>query len=342
MATRRQAIAKGRHRNRDAAIFTVSLAAHIAILAWFGSHIPDAYKLPTLEDPAAVDVELFTLPPEPPVEPIPEFALRQIEPQDIPQETPPPPPSVPPVVMPLPPRPQPIPTPTTPQQRTVIAPSPLPAPPRPAPPTPAPPRPVPPAPVQAPPSPAPPAVIPAPPTPAPPSPAIQPSPAPVAAPPAAQPAPPRPRKVDEEAPAANVAPLRMAPVPGPAAPPAGSGAPPSGGGGARTGDFAVRRDGIAPGPLPGAEGGLRAALRRSGVGCANQDAVKLTKAERDKCLERAGVNQAEATSPLLGINKGKLTAMDREKADKDAYNAYRGARDEQSFPGLRKTIGKRQ
>ncbi len=59
MATRRQARARGRHRNRDAAIFTVSLAAHIAILAWFGSHIPDAYKLPTLEDPAAVEVELL-------------------------------------------------------------------------------------------------------------------------------------------------------------------------------------------------------------------------------------------------------------------------------------------
>ncbi len=134
----------------------------------------------------------------------------------------------------------------------------------------------------------------------------------------------------------------MAPVPGPSAPPAGSGAPPAGagGGGAAGRDFTVQRDGISPGPLPGAEGGLRAALRRSGVGCANQDAVKLTKAERDKCLERAGANQAEATSPLLGINKGKLTAMDREKADKDNYNAYR--RMEADYPGLRKSIGKRQ
>ena len=111
-------------------------------------------------------------------------------------------------------------------------------------------------------------------------------------------------------------------APSPAAPPAGAGGgvpggPPSAGGLGGSEGFNVREDGLrSGGPLPSGEGGLRGGLRRSGVGCANADAVKLTKEERGRCLDRVP-KTIDGLSPLTGIDKNKLREWDASSERRD-------------------------
>ena len=329
-------------RTRLAGVASVSLAVHLAVLAYFGSQLTNAYKLPLPPEeivPPVEPVEAILIPP--PVE-RPEPELRRIEPT--PQPIPPAPTPIPPTPIPTPPLP------------TSVPPRPTPAPPTPAPPTPTPPRPAPPSPIQAPPTPPAPvtsAVRPLPSNLAPLArpvlpPDVPPDPAPPAvAPPAPRPAPtpPAPAKKKEEdeddtpigrtAPAAvaprqaapnagplTVAPLPMAPAPRSAAP---AGAPSSGanrppGPAGANGDFRVRPGGVV-------EGGLRGALRGSTVGCDHRNGVALNKDERTVCDERVGERGANAKPLAVGteLNRDKLGRMRSQAEINEAMRTYKGS-----------------
>lgn len=83
---------------------------------------------------------------------------------------------------------------------------------------------------------------------------------------------------------------------------------------------------IHPAPLPeGPTADIRAALRVSPVGCANAEAVHLTKAERDLCNERLGKGAKTAPFLGLGLPADKQSAFDRIAARKDADRRYREA-----------------
>ncbi|EJL38437.1 hypothetical protein PMI01_00099 [Caulobacter sp. AP07] len=67
----------------------------------------------------------------------------------------------------------------------------------------------------------------------------------------------------------------------------------------------------APGPAPGAANGdLGAALRRSGVGCANARAVGLNREERDRCAETLGAQARDAPFLPAPIDPGKRAYYD--------------------------------
>ena len=83
---------------------------------------------------------------------------------------------------------------------------------------------------------------------------------------------------------------------------------------------------VHPGPLPeGPKGEVRTALRASPVGCANPDAVGLTRAEREACNEQFGKGAKTAAFPGLGLSREKQAAFDQAAAHKEACRAYRAA-----------------
>ena len=74
-----------------------------------------------------------------------------------------------------------------------------------------------------------------------------------------------------------------------------------------------------PAPLPESpKSDLKTALRGSPVGCANPDAVGLTRAERAACLEQLGKGAKTAPFPGLGLAREKQTAFDAAAAAKEA------------------------
>jgi len=116
------------------------------------------------------------------------------------------------------------------------------------------------------------------------------------------PSPIRPRRAVSDVPPAGMAPLPMAPSPGPAGPTAPSGAV----------------AGNHPALLPGeARGDLRSALRGSTVGCANRDAVGLTRREREACDEAYG-GEAETAFIEPPMEAATRARFDAVAARKDA------------------------
>lgn len=109
----------------------------------------------------------------------------------------------------------------------------------------------------------------------------------------------RPRRVASSAPASDIPPLPMAPA---ARPGATVGAP----------------SGVHPAPLPGqARGdGLRQALRGSSVGCANKDAVGLTRREREACEDAYGKRSVETADIAAPIDPAKRAEWDAVAARK--------------------------
>ena len=80
-----------------------------------------------------------------------------------------------------------------------------------------------------------------------------------------------------------------------------------------------------PAPLPeGPKGDVKTALRHSGVGCANQQAVGLNKAERDLCDEKLG-NVKGATPFAVGteLTAEKKRFLDAEAAQREADYRYK-------------------
>jgi len=81
---------------------------------------------------------------------------------------------------------------------------------------------------------------------------------------------------------------------------------------------------IHPAPLPESpKTDLRATLRASPVGCANPDAVGLTRAEREACFEQLGEGAKTAPFQGLGLARDKQEAFDRAAEHKEACRAYR-------------------
>jgi hypothetical protein len=105
----------------------------------------------------------------------------------------------------------------------------------------------------------------------------------------------------------------IAPLPVPAAPPASQSA--------QSGPVAVH-----PAPQPeGPKADVRAALRASPVGCANAEAVGLTRAEREACNEQLGKGAKTAAFPGLGLARDKQAAFDEAAQHNEACRAYRAA-----------------
>ena len=111
----------------------------------------------------------------------------------------------------------------------------------------------------------------------------------------------QPRRVASSAPASDIPPLPMAPA---ARPGATVGAP----------------SGVHPTPLPGQTrgDGLRQALRGSPVGCANRDAVGLTRREREACEDAYGKRSVVTTDIAAPIDPGKRAEWDAVAARKAA------------------------
>jgi hypothetical protein len=81
-----------------------------------------------------------------------------------------------------------------------------------------------------------------------------------------------------------------------------------------------------PAPLPqGPKGDVRQALRQSPVGCANADAVGLTKAERDLCDEKLGKGVRTATpyAPGTELTAEKRRLLDAQAAQRDDQIRYK-------------------
>jgi hypothetical protein len=79
-----------------------------------------------------------------------------------------------------------------------------------------------------------------------------------------------------------------------------------------------------PSPLPeGPKGEVRTALRAGTPGCANRDAVGLTRAERDLCDEKFGKGAKEAVFAGLGLAPEKQRLFDAASAKKEAYRRYK-------------------
>lgn len=117
--------------------------------------------------------------------------------------------------------------------------------------------------------------------------------------PAATPSPVSPRRARASASTAAVAPLPFAPVrdDGPASPPTAS-------------------RGIMPPPgLAGAD--LRGALRRSTVGCANRDALSMTRLEREACDDRYARGREDDPFIAPPMDAGKRAEFDAIAARKD-------------------------
>jgi hypothetical protein len=93
--------------------------------------------------------------------------------------------------------------------------------------------------------------------------------------------------------------MRPAPAPAPAAPAAA----------------AAPRAAVLP---EGPREELRAALRRSPIGCANPGAAGLSRVERAACEERLGADSPGAAFPGLGLDGAKQKALDRAGGRKEA------------------------
>jgi hypothetical protein len=80
-----------------------------------------------------------------------------------------------------------------------------------------------------------------------------------------------------------------------------------------------------PAPLPeGPKGDLRAALRHSGVGCANEQAVGLNKAERDLCDQKLGdVRNAPTFATGTELTAEKRRLLDAQAAAREADYRYK-------------------
>jgi hypothetical protein len=112
------------------------------------------------------------------------------------------------------------------------------------------------------------------------------------------------RFIPPEAPTAPIAP----PAPAPAPPASPSRAPPA----------------LHPAPQPeGPKGDVRTALRQSEVGCANQQAVGLNRAERDLCDEKFGKGAKTAPFLGLGLAADKQRVLDAAGAQREADYKYK-------------------
>ncbi|MEH0198016.1 hypothetical protein V7S57_19840 [Caulobacter sp. CCNWLY153] len=82
-----------------------------------------------------------------------------------------------------------------------------------------------------------------------------------------------------------------------------------------------------PAPLPAAQpgGDLKAALRGSGTGCANDRAVGLNRRERERCDERWGEAARKAPEYAAPIEAGKRRDFDIQSLRQEAARAYRDA-----------------
>ena len=81
---------------------------------------------------------------------------------------------------------------------------------------------------------------------------------------------------------------------------------------------------IHPAPEPeGPKGDVRTALRQGAPGCANPDAVGLTKAERDLCDEKFGKGAKSAPFLGLALNPAKAAAFDKAASQKEGCRRYR-------------------
>jgi hypothetical protein len=79
-----------------------------------------------------------------------------------------------------------------------------------------------------------------------------------------------------------------------------------------------------PAPMPeGPKGDVRTALRRSYVGCANADAVALTRAERDLCDEKFGKGAKDTAFAGLGLTADKQRLLDAAAARKEEDYRYK-------------------
>jgi len=87
-----------------------------------------------------------------------------------------------------------------------------------------------------------------------------------------------------------------------------------------------------PAPMPeGPKGDVRTALRAGAPGCANRDAVGLTRAERDLCDEKFGKGAKDAQFAGLGLSPDKQRLFDAASAKKEAYRRYKEG---QPTPGI--------
>jgi hypothetical protein len=79
-----------------------------------------------------------------------------------------------------------------------------------------------------------------------------------------------------------------------------------------------------PAPQPeGPKGDVRTALRGSYVGCANAQAVGLTRAERDLCDEKLGKGAKDAQFAGLGLSAEKQGLLDAAGARKESDYRYK-------------------
>ncbi|WP_240633811.1 hypothetical protein [Caulobacter flavus] len=133
-----------------------------------------------------------------------------------------------------------------------------------------------------------------------------------------------PREASRQAPAAAANPL---PIPREARRPAPSGIAPSPFVAAPSAGQRDRGAGEHPAPLPAAQpgGDLKAALRGSGTGCANDKAVGLNRRERERCDERWGEAARKAPEYAAPIEAGKRRDFDIQSLRQEAARAYRDA-----------------
>lgn len=91
---------------------------------------------------------------------------------------------------------------------------------------------------------------------------------------------------------------------------------------------AAAEPGPSPRALPSPDDAVatnaRQALRGGLIGCANADALGLSREEREKCENRLAEGAGEAEFPGLGIEEDKDSAFARAAARKSANRRYRG------------------
>jgi hypothetical protein len=88
-----------------------------------------------------------------------------------------------------------------------------------------------------------------------------------------------------------------------------------------------------PAPMPeGPKGEVRTVLRQSAVGCANPNAVGLTRAERDLCDEHLGKGAKDAPFIGLGLAADKQRAFDAAAAKKESDHRYKYGPSTQGVP----------
>ncbi|MGI8839193.1 MAG: hypothetical protein ACR2F8_00145 [Caulobacteraceae bacterium] len=292
-----------RDNGRNLVAAVLSSALHAILLGIIINQAPPEYQFrETITPPPAMNVEIVSLPPMPPITP-PKVEPPKAKP--LPTPTPPPKPTPPKAEPPKP-------TPAKPE-------IPKPAPAKPTPAKPSPPRP----------SPLPTPVAPSP------APSSRPAPKPqatiikstpiqasVQAAPVERPSPLNIHKALKAAPA-GVPILPMAPAAGPAGKP---GSPAAGAASASATAGAAgtsRLNGLSPypyGAMPSGGPGLRGTL----VGCANAEAVRLSGAERAHCNERFGVDIAHA--PVLDpISRTKRAEFDKAADRQEADRKYRNS-----------------